>query len=54
MIFRSWRFVILENTLKVEEIDKIMNFCEHILARQIDIYSEFSEIYTHIYKERVS
>ena len=31
-----------------------MSFCEHILARQVDIYDEFCDTYTHIYRERVA
>jgi len=53
-VFRVWRFNVLEKTLKVDEITKIMTFSEHVMTRQLQLYEEYSKQFTNIYKERVS
>jgi hypothetical protein len=52
-VFRHWRFTVLEKLLNVEEIPKIMAFCEHVMGRQIALFEEYKETFPNIYKDRV-
>lgn len=52
-VFRHWRFTVLEKTLKVDEIPKIMTFCEHVMTRQVALFEEYSSTFPNIYKDRV-
>jgi len=45
---------VLEKILCVDEIPKIMTFCEHVMTRQIALFEEYRETFPNIYKERVA
>ena len=42
-LFRIWKVSVLENTLGVDEIQKIMIFSEHVLTRQLSLYEEYGQ-----------
>lgn len=37
-VFCHWRFSVLDRMLGTKEISKIMDFCEHVLARQCTLF----------------
>jgi hypothetical protein len=43
---------VLEKTLKLSEIPKIIKFSEHIMTRQISLFDEYKETFPNVYKER--
>ena len=53
-VFRLWRFTVLEQTLSVHEIPKIVSFSEHIMDRQVKLLHEYRNEFVNIYKPRVT
>jgi len=45
---------VLEKSLCVGEIPKIMSFSEHVMSRQLDLYKEYCNTFKNVYKERVA
>lgn len=44
---------VLEWALQVPEINKIIQFSEHLLKRQTDLLEEYNNTFVHIYKDRL-
>lgn len=40
--------------LKVEEVQKILLFSEHVLSRQLSLYEEYKSTLPNVYRERVA
>jgi hypothetical protein len=40
-VFRCWRHTVLEVMLAVDEVPKILQFCEHVMNRQLSLYAEY-------------
>jgi hypothetical protein len=53
-VYNHWRFTVLEKTLGVGEVPKIIAFCDHILQRQVSLFEEYKTQFPNIFKERVA
>lgn len=54
MVYRHWRFNVLEKILEVQEIPKIISFSEHLMTRSVALYEEYNLQFLNVYKERVA
>lgn len=54
MVYRSWRYQVLDQMLHLEEIEKVLHFSDHIFSRQINLYTEYKDKFPNLYKERVA
>lgn len=43
---------MLEQQLELEEIPKLISFCDHLLQRQIKLYQEFADTFRNVYTKK--
>jgi hypothetical protein len=48
-VYRVWRYTVLEQILKLDEISKMITFCEFLVKRQLCLMTEYKESFTNIY-----
>ena len=51
-MFRIWRHM-LEFALNVPDLPTVLEFCERLLERQINLYEEYKLQFVNIYRTRV-
>lgn len=51
LAFQIW-VDLLENTLELEDVPKIIQFCDHVFARMLQLFAEYKGQFANIYKER--
>ena len=51
LAFQIW-VDLLETTLELEDVPKVLQFCDHVFARMLQLFAEYKGQFANIYKER--